>query len=153
VKNDDEERYMITKAAHFFARPALDPIFEEVYVDDKMVLVVEIRQSNMKPHYALADDGKWWVYVRVKDKSVLASKVVVDVLKRSSGTEGVLIAYSDYERTLLTYLENNPQINIKECCKVLKLSRPKAQKLLVNLILSGIVKIHTSEKEEYYTSA
>lgn len=153
VKNDDEERYMITKAAHFFARPALDPIFEEVYVDDKMVLVVEIQQSNMKPHYALADDGKWWVYVRVKDKSVLASKVVVDVLKRSSGTEGVLIAYSDYERTLLTYLENNPQINIKECCKVLKLSRPKAQKLLVNLILSGIVKIHTSEKEEYYTSA
>ena len=107
----------------------------------------------MKPHYALADDGKWWVYVRVKDKSVLASKVVVDVLKKSSGTEGVLIAYSDYERTLLTYLENNPQINIKECCKVLKLSRPKAQKLLVNLILSGIVKIHTSEKEEYYTSA
>ncbi len=153
VKNDDEERYMITKAAHFFARPALDPIFEEVYVDDKMVLVVEITQSTMKPHYALADDGKWWVYVRVKDKSVLASKVVVDVLKKSSGTEGVLIAYSDYERTLLTYLENNPQINIKECCKVLKLSRPKAQKLLVNLILSGIVKIHTSEKEEYYTSA
>ena len=153
VKNDDEERYMITKAAHFFARPALDPIFEEVYVDDKMVLVVEIPQSTMKPHYALADDGKWWVYVRVKDKSVLASKVVVDVLKKSSGTEGVLIAYSDYERTLLTYLENNPQINIKECCKVLKLSRPKAQKLLVNLILSGIVKIHTSEKEEYYTSA
>src|ERR1700759_5695392 len=50
VKSEDEERYMITKAAHFFARPALDPIFEEVYVDDKLLLIVEIEQSNMKPH-------------------------------------------------------------------------------------------------------
>ena len=27
VKSEDEERYMITKAAHFFARPALEPVF------------------------------------------------------------------------------------------------------------------------------
>ena len=31
VKSDDEERYMITRAAHLFAKPALEPIFEEVY--------------------------------------------------------------------------------------------------------------------------
>src|ERR1700733_7994720 len=84
VKSEDEERYMITKAAHLFARPALEPVFEEVYVDDKLVLIVDIEQSSTKPHYALAEDGKWWVYVRVKDKSVLASKMVVDVLKRSA---------------------------------------------------------------------
>ena len=83
VKSEDEERYMITKAAHFYAKPALEPVFEEVYVDDKLVLVVEIEESTTKPHYSLAEDGKWWVYVRVKDKSVLASKIVVDVLKRS----------------------------------------------------------------------
>src|ERR1700709_1505510 len=84
VKSEDEERYMITKAAQMYSRPALEPIFEEIYVDDKLVLVVEIEQSNTKPHYSLAEDGKWWVYVRVKDKSVLASKIVVDVLKRTS---------------------------------------------------------------------
>ena len=151
VKNDDEERYMITKAAHFFARPALEPKFEEVYYDDKMVLVVEIPESTIKPHYALADDGKWWVYVRVKDKSVLASKVVVDVLKRKSEKEGVLLKYSDQEKSLLEYLLKFPRITIKECCELLKISRPKAQRLLVNLILSGVIKINTSEKEEFYT--
>src|SRR3982074_473958 len=83
VKSEDEERYMILKAAELFAKPTLEPVFEEIYVDDKLVLVVEIRESNTKPHSALAEDGKWWVYVRVKDKSVLASKIVVDVLKRS----------------------------------------------------------------------
>src|ERR1700733_10749712 len=91
VKSEDEERYMITKAAQLYAKPPLEPTFEEVYVDDKMVLVVDTPESITKPHFALADDGKWWVYVRVKDKSVLASKIVVDVLKRSNGTEGVLI--------------------------------------------------------------
>src|ERR1700739_2611548 len=63
VKSEDEERYMITKAANSFASPPLDPVFEEVYVDEKLVLVVDIPESDTKPHYALADDGKWWVYV------------------------------------------------------------------------------------------
>jgi predicted HTH transcriptional regulator len=153
VKSEDEERYMITKAAQFYARPALDPIFEEVYVDDKLVLVVEIKESDSKPHYALAEDGKWWVYVRVKDKSVLASKIVVDVLKRSGDDKGVLIEYSTNEKALLEYLEKQERINIKEYCDLLKLTRRNAQRILVNMVLSGVIRIHTTEKEEYYTAA
>jgi predicted HTH transcriptional regulator len=153
VKSEDEERYMITKAAQLYARPALEPIFEEIYVDDKLVLVVEIEQSNTKPHYSLAEDGKWWVYVRVKDKSVLASKIVVDVLKRSTNDKGVLIEYSSKEKALLEYLEKMQRISIKEYCDLLKLSRRNAQRILVNMVLSGVIRIHTSEKEEYYTAA
>ena len=153
VKSEDEERYMITKAAQFYARPALEPIFEEVYVDDKLVLVVEIKESDSKPHYALAEDGKWWVYVRVKDKSVLASKIVVDVLKRSADDKGVLIEYSANEKALLEYLDKQERINIKEYCNLLKLTRRNAQRILVNMVLSGVIRIHTTEKEEYYTAA
>ncbi|HTD40734.1 MAG TPA: ATP-binding protein [Mucilaginibacter sp.] len=153
VKSEDEERYMITKAAQLYARPALEPIFEEVYVDDKLVLVVEIKESNTKPHYALAEDGKWWAYVRVKDKSVLASKIVVDVLKRSSDDKGVLIEYSANEKALLEYLDKRERINVKEYCELLKLTRRNAQRILVNMVLSGVIRIHTTEREEYYTAA
>jgi predicted HTH transcriptional regulator len=152
VKSEDEERYMITKAVQFYTKPSLEPIFEEVYVDDKIVLVVDISESTAKPHSALADDGKWWVYVRVKDKSVLASKIVVDVLKRSAGNEGVLIEFSSKEKALLEYLEKAARITINECCDLLKIGRKRAQRLLVDLILSGIVRIHTTEKEEFYTA-
>jgi predicted HTH transcriptional regulator len=152
VKSEDEERYMITRAAHLFAKPALEPIFEEVYFDDKLVLVVEIKASEDKPHYALAEDGKWWVYIRVKDKSILASKIVVDVLKRSTKAEGVLIEYSDKEQALLRYLNTNPRINITEYCELSKISRRGAQKIVVNLALSGVIRIHTTEKEEWYTA-
>jgi predicted HTH transcriptional regulator len=152
VKSEDEERYMITKAAHLFARPALEPIFEEVYVDDKLVLVVDTQPSVIKPHYALADDGKWWAYVRVKDKSVLASKIVLEVLKRSADDKGVLIAYSDNEKLLLQYLETNTRITIKEVSELLKVGRRRAQRILVDLILSGLIRINTTEKEEFYTA-
>jgi predicted HTH transcriptional regulator len=152
VKSEDEERYMITRAATDYAKPPIEPVFEEVYADDKLVLVVEIPETKDKPYYALADDGKWWVYVRVKDKSVLASKIVVDVLKRSSGTDGVFIEYSSKEKALLEYLERTARITVKECCDLLKIGRRAAQRLLVDLILSGIIRINTTEKEEFYTA-
>lgn len=153
VKSEDEERYMITRAAQMFSKPALEPKFEEIYVDDKLVLVVEIPESDTKPHYALAEDGKWWVYVRVKDKSVLASKIVVDVLRHSADNQGVLIEYSAKEKALLQYLDEKQRINVQEYCKLLKLSRRSAQRILVNMVLSGVLRINTTEKEEYYTAA
>lgn len=152
VKSEEEEKYMITRAAHLFIKPALEPTFEEVYNDDKLVLIVDIPESNTKPHYALAEDGKWWVYVRVKDKSVLASKIVVDVLRHSSSEDGVMIEYSESEKALLTYLENDNRATIKDICKLLNLTRKRAQRVLVDLVLSGLIRIHTTEKEEYYTA-
>ncbi|TKB97529.1 RNA-binding domain-containing protein [Pedobacter cryophilus] len=153
VKSEDEEKYMIEKAATFFAKPMLEPTFEEIYIDDKMVLVVDIPESDMKPHYALADDQKWWVYIRVKDKSVLASKIVVDVLKREHQQDGVLIEYSSKEKALLEYLEQNDRITLKEYAALLNLSRRRASRILVTMVLAGVVRVHTTEKEEFYTAS
>ncbi len=153
VRSEDEEKYMLTKAAHFYCRPALEPYFEEVYIEDKIVLVAEIKESDTKPHYALGEDNKWWVYIRVKDKSLLASKIVVDVLKASSREDGILIEYSSKEKALLEYLESNERITASEYSKMLNLSRRRAQRILVNLVLSGIIRVHTTEKEEFYTAS
>ena len=153
VKSEEEEKYMLTKAATFFSKPALEPIFDEVYFDNKIVLVVTIQESDIKPHYALGDDKKWWVYIRVKDKSLLASKIVVDVLKGSSKEQGVFIEYSSKEKGLLEYLEANERITSKEYGQILNLSRRRAQRILVNLVLSGVIRLHTTEKEEFYTAS
>jgi predicted HTH transcriptional regulator len=152
VKSEEEEKFMLEKAGTFYCRPAIEPIFEEVYIDDKVVLVAEIKESDTKPHYALGEDKKWWVYIRVKDKSLLASKIVVDVLKRESKDEGVLIEYSSKEKSLLEYLDTNERITAKEYSLLLNLSRRRAQRILVNLVLSGVIRLHTTEKEEFYTA-
>ncbi|MDF3076222.1 MAG: ATP-binding protein [Sphingobacteriaceae bacterium] len=153
VKSEEEEKYMLTKAAHVFCKPALEVIYEEVYVDQKMVLIAEIKESDLKPHYALGEDKKWWVYIRVKDKSLLASKIVVDVLKRSSTNEGIYIEYTSKEKGLLEYLDSHERITSKEYSKLMNISRRSSQRILVNLVLSGIIRLHTTEKEEYYTAS
>jgi predicted HTH transcriptional regulator len=153
VKSEDEEKYMIEKAATFYAKPMLEPIFEEIYIDEKLVLVVDILKSEQKPHYSLGEDKKWWVYIRVKDKSVLASKIVVDVLRKEYQEEGVLINYSSKEKALLEYLEKNERITLKEYAAMLNLSRRRASRIMVDLILAGVIRIHTTEKEEFYTAS
>ena len=46
----------------------------------------------------LTKSGKWWVHIRVKDQSLLASKVVVDVLRKQSSEEYNQIEYSSKEQ-------------------------------------------------------
>ncbi|SDC04178.1 Putative DNA-binding domain-containing protein [Pedobacter soli] len=152
VKSEEEEKYMILTSAHQFCKPAIEPDFEEIYVDDKLVLVVDIPESDTKPHYALDDQGKWWAYIRIDDKSVLASKIIVEVLKNDYKDKGVLISYSDNEKKLLQYLDENERITLKEFSKLLRSSYRKAQKILVNLILTNVIKSHTTEREEYFTA-
>jgi len=153
VKSEDEERYMITKSAHQFCKPAIEPEFEEIYVDDKLVLVVKIAASDTKPHYALDEHKKWWVYYRVNDKSILASKIIVDVIKKSAEKTGALITYTDQEKKLFEYLQMEGRITLKQFSKLTRSSYRQAQKIIVNLILGGVIKPVTSEKEEYYITA
>lgn len=152
VKAEDEERYMITKAAHVFCKPAIEPQFEEIYVDDKLVLVVDIPQSDTKPHYAMDEQKKWWVYFRVKDKSVLASKILVDVLREQKHDRGQFISYAEPEQLLMSYLGEHGRITLKAYSKLTRFAYKKAQKIIVNLILAGVLQPHTSEKEEYFTA-
>ncbi|SFH26245.1 AlbA family DNA-binding domain-containing protein [Pedobacter insulae] len=153
VKSEEEEKYMITKAAHQFCKPAIEHSFEEVYFDEKLVLVVDIPKSDLKPHYALDENKKWWVYFRVKDKSILASKIIVDVLKESAKETGQFISYSTYEQKLLSYLAEHGRITFKEYAKLINSSHKKAQRVMVTLILAGVIFPHLSEKEEYFTAA
>ncbi|POY34848.1 AAA family ATPase [Solitalea longa] len=153
VKSEDEERYMITQAATLYCRPQLEPIFEEIFWDDKIVLSVEIKESDVKPHYALGEDNKWWVYIRIKDHSVLASKIVVDVLSKETKGDNVLIEYSSKEKALLEYLACNDRITLPEYTKMLNISKRTASRILVNLVLSGVIRVHTTEKFEFYTAS
>ncbi len=150
VKSEEEERYMITRAAHFFCRPQLEPVFTDLVVDDKTVVVVDIPESDVKPHYALGEDNKWWVYVRIQDKSVLASRIIVEVLRKETRGENILIEYSPREKALLEYLAANPQITLEEYARLIKVSRKMASRIIVNLILMGIIKATTTEKAEFY---
>ncbi len=152
IKTNEEDRYMLLEAATHFCNPLIPLSFKEIELDGKIILVVEIEESKEKPHYALGEDGKWWVHIRVKDKSLLASKIVVDVLKKETTKENVLIEYSTKEQALLQYLQTNERITLREFCKLINISHRRASRILVNLVLSGIIRVHQTEKHDFYSA-
>lgn len=150
VKSEDE-KYMLDLAASFYCKPEVKLELTEWELGNKTVIEAKINEGKNKPYYAKGEDGKWWVYVRVKDQSLLASKVVVDVLKRQSAKQNTLITYTKHEQSLLHYLDKHNKITLKQLCKLLNISRWRAQRMLINLVSAGVIRNHTTEKEEFFT--
>ncbi len=147
----EDEKYMLDLAATFFCKPEVKIAIEEWEIDGKLVLECSVFEGMDKPYYAKDEDGDWWAYIRVKDKSLLASKIVVDVLRRQTLKTGTQINYSSKEKALFEYLAINNKITLKQFSKMLNLSRQRASKILVNLISTGLIRNHTTEKMEFYT--
>jgi len=152
VRSEDE-KYMLDLAASFYCRPEISLEIIEHQIDDKVILECIVPEGEEKPYYAKGEDDKWWVYVRVKDQSMLASKIVVDVLKKKSSEHGAMITYGKNEDALLKYLQANERITLNQYKKMVNISRWRAAKILVNLIHTGVIRNHTHEKVEYFTLA
>lgn len=149
--NIEDEQYMLDLAAHFYSKPEIDIEIREWMVGGKKILECLVPEGTDKPYYAKGDDGKWWAYVRVKDQSLLASKVVLDVLKKDAEDQPSLIEFSEKERQLLSYLNEHDKITLDGFRKMVNISRRRASRILVDLILAGVIRNHTTEKKEYYT--
>ena len=149
----EDEKYMLDLAASFYCKPEIPLEIIEHAIGDKLILECVVPEGDDKPYSAKGDDGKWWVYVRNKDKSLLASKIVVDVLRRQASNKGTLIQYGKNEEMLLKYLEENERVTLMEFKKMVNISRWRASKILVNLISAGVIRNHTHEKMEFYTIA
>lgn len=147
----EDEKYMLDLAAHFYVSPEIDIQIHEWELGGKSVIECYIPEGKDKPYYAKDEEGKWWAHIRVKDQSLLASKIVLDVLKRNSGKEQNIIRYTEHEQSVLKYLDKNHKATLKEICKLLNISRWRAQKMLVSLVSGGVVRSHTTEKTEFFT--
>ncbi len=147
----EEEKFMLEKAAGFYCRPEIVISIKEWQVGKKTVLEVDIPRGENKPYFALGEDGKWWAYIRVNDESLLASKVVLDVLKREGTGAQTLISYSSKEKALLDYLSEHRKITLPQFSKLVNISRRRATIILVNMISIGVIRAHNTEKTEFYT--
>lgn len=147
----EDEKYMLELAASFYCKPEINLELEEHNIGGKIILECTVPEGEFKPYSAKGEDGKWWVHIRNKDKSLLASKIVVDVLKRQASNKGTLIKYGKNEEALLRYLEDNERITLQQFRKMVNISKWRASKIIVNLITAGVIINHTYEKPEFYT--
>ena len=147
----DEEYYMIDSAAKMYSKPAIEFTTRQHFVEGKTVLEVIVNPSNEKPHFALGDEGKWWAYFRKDDENRLADKIMIEVWKRKKSSDGILISFSDDEKYLLDYLENNNKISVSKYSRIAHLSYKKAEQVIINFRSLDILKDSFSDNRIEYS--
>lgn len=157
VESEKSEIELIYAAARDFIDPPIEPIIEVVPFNGKDVVVCYIQESSNKPHYYLGensiDEGEdTRVYIRVKDKTMMASKEVVKILKSENpDSPPMKISIGENEKRLFKYLEEHERITVKEFGRLVNISDRRASRILVRLVHAGVLRIHTNEKTEYFT--
>nr|WP_320119008.1 ATP-binding protein [uncultured Marinifilum sp.] len=146
----DEEYYMIQAAAEMYCRPKIRFDSKVWRIHGKNVLEIIIQASAEKPHYAQNEDGKWLAYIRKDDENKLANRIILEVWKQKSQTKGTYLQYSTTESLLLDYLKINDKISLNKFYKLAKISRYKAEKILVKLICWDIIEPEFEENITRY---
>jgi predicted HTH transcriptional regulator len=159
VESEKSEVELIEIAAKDFIDPPVIPLIEIVPFDGRDVIVCYIEESKNKPHYFLGENhteekDNTRVYIRVNDKTMMASREVVKILQDENPNAPPLkLGIGENERRLFKYLEEKERITLREFGRLVNISDRRASRILVRLVRAGVLRIHTHEKKEYFTLA
>ncbi len=146
----EDEKYMLELAGHAYCRPAIDVNFREYEIDGKTIIEAKVSEGSDKPYYAKDTDGKWWVYNRVSDKSLLASAVMFQVIKRKNQHSHTVLKYSYLESRILDQLRLTPNIGLVELVAILNVKKPRVIHSLAKLIYFDLIVVSYHQKNETY---
>jgi predicted HTH transcriptional regulator len=158
VESEKSEVDLILTAGTQFCDPPVEPEIDIVAYDGMDVIVAYVAESDRKPHLYTGMNGQGdpgtRVYIRVKDKTVMASREVVKVLKDERPDAPPLrMEFGQNERMLFAYLEAHDRITAKEYSDLANISERRAARILAALVHAGVVRIHTLERSAYFTLA
>ena len=155
VESEKGEVELINMAAKFYCEPEVKCGYEIINIYRKDVVVVNIKESRTKPHRLISESDQSRdikVYIRIKDKSVIASKETIRVLKRSNpDSPPQIFQLGEKEKVLLDYLSNNDRITMKVFKQLVNISPRRASRILVNLVRAELIRLHSMEDEDFYT--
>ncbi len=148
----DEDEFLLEKAISQYCFPAFTyHVYRIALENGRSVLVYRVFESIDKPHFVqLETDPNPVCYVRVKDRTIKASKEMKQILRREN-EEGLSFAYGDAERWLMEYLRSNEQITLADFALKCQLPSWLASRKLVLLVLSRVLKIEPGENQDYYS--
>jgi len=146
----DEEYYMAEAAAKLYSKPSINFQTVQWQIDGKSVLEIVVPKRDDIPYLAQNEDGKWMVYIRKDDQNIVAPAILLKVWEQQKSPLGVHIRFSDEEKRLLSLLESNQNLSLNQFSRQAKLPRWKAERLLVNLIVTGVVGMKISVTGTYF---
>jgi predicted HTH transcriptional regulator len=161
VESEKSEVDLLHQAGQEFCIPEIDPGIEIVAYDGRDVIVAYVAESRNKPHYFAGQsngqaygDDETKVFIRVNDKTLMASREVVRILREERlDAPPMHLEIGEHEKRLFRYLDEQERITAKEFAKLVNISEQRATRILVSLVRAGVVRIHTLERSDFFTLA
>jgi len=155
ISDFEEEKFVLEKTASFFCVPEVLFEVSEEMLDGISIMVIEVPESETKPHYVLDSKGEKLLYVRSGDQCILASPLVARSLNLEKEGREILEGkpLSKNEDLLFKYLESKKRITLKDYAKLINVLKRRASKILIGLTLSGRLFMHDFEKTIYFSKA
>lgn len=153
----EEEKYMLETAAGFHCEPAVPLAYREVEDEEATAIILEvtIAESSHKPHYVRDKHGHRHVYIRQHDRSLPASKLMIDMMRKGKLPNGLgeraVKHLGHNEKKLFDFLAKHQRITLRQFMQIVNISKRRALRTLHELTLRGMIRLHDHEKENYYT--
>lgn len=148
--NSDEEYYMIDTAARLYCKPEIVVGINQHNINGRSVLEVTVPKGDHRPYKARDDNGQWKAYFRQGDQNFLANNVLLQVWRRSESSRGLLIRFEHEENILMDHLRANGTITLAAYKRIASLNSKKAERILTDFILCGIIVSEATEKGIQY---
>jgi predicted HTH transcriptional regulator len=155
VRDAEEEEFALRRALAQHCVPPIQYSTVRVSVTNKReVIVVRIPESADKPHFVVnGDPNGRTAYVRVDDKSIEASREAIVLMREKSATNGVTFEFGDKELMLMRYLDQYGRITVQQFAMLAHVSERQASRVLVQLVMANVLRLHADPKQDYFTLA
>ena len=153
LKFAEEDKFVIDRAIKSHIKPGIKYQFESIPINRKRtVLHYKVFENRKKPSYYLTDPNKRGkAYVRVNDKSMQASREMVQILKRSKIKKSYPVRLGDKEQLLFQHIEQHGKTTLDMFMEISGLSRFNASQILISMVVSNILNIEIGEKDDYFS--
>jgi len=155
LRYPEDEEYVLSKAIEELCKPSID--FEVSYLqvrEDIEILHYHILEGQSKPYFAFWEKkhryGK--CFIRVEDHSIQASYEMRQILKNSNRNHSPIV-FEETTRELFEYFKSNDGITLNQYMEMSGMDKKLASNKLINLALSGALKIEPKEGGDIFMPA
>ena len=135
----EEEMYMIEAAAHLYCQPRVDVCMTTYRIEGRTVLIVDVPTVLHKPVMARDENNRMWAYVRVADENILASPTHLQLWQLDDDVVPDALSFTERESSVLDLLSQEEECSLSRICRMTRISRYYAQRLLARFVHWGVV--------------
>lgn len=151
--NPEEEFHMIQGAAQLYSRPVIhfeSRIWQE---DMRLVLEIKIEPDARRNYTALDEEGKWKSYIRRKDHTLIANKIILKIWKlEKQGLEKPAV-FRENELKCLKLIAEHRSVTLSKIYRLLEIDKSEVDETVALLVYWKMIQMEFNEDGIRYSIA